>query len=381
MRIAVVNSNHVAINRNTKQGTGIFAYILIRSLAKLAKKNNLEITAFASGGSRLPVSVESVSYKSCTEDKKIGNLYCYTLENALVSKAFFESDKFDLYHVNIGNGEIVLPFARFIKKPIIVTMHGSMDIDRNKKYLPLFHDLKNVYYVSVSNAQRTILPDLDYAATIYHGIDTKNIWKFDPAGGEKIVWAGRAITEKGIDIVVKIIKRMRRKAMIFPMIRMESPVWVKRLAANGGVLDKNIDIYFGRSRHELISSYQHSKLFLFPVQLEEPFGLVMIESMACGTPVVAYARGSVPEVVVDGKTGFIVNSSDEDIRGDFIIKKTGIAGLVEAVDRIYSMPRDEYMVMRRNCRVHVNSNFTSRKMAERYIDLYKKLYSQWRGGS
>jgi glycosyltransferase involved in cell wall biosynthesis len=102
----------------------------------------------------------------------------------------------------------------------------------------------------------------------------------------------------------------------------------------------------------------------------------MIEAMACGTPIVAYARGSVPEVVVDGETGFIVNTTNEDIRGDFIIKKTGIEGLCEAVNRIYAMPRDEYMLMRRKCRMRVEEHFTSDKMASNYIDLYKKVLSQ-----
>ncbi|MBU3979307.1 glycosyltransferase [Patescibacteria group bacterium] len=376
MRIAIVNSNYVSINKLTKKGTEIFDYILIRSLARQAKKNNLEITAFASGDSLLPVPIESIGYKSSMEDKDIGNEHHKSFEVALVSRAFSSPNRFDLYHVNIGNGDTALSFAQFVKKPIIVTMHGGLEEKYNEKYLSLFRNLKNIYYVSVSDAQRVPMPDLNYIATIYHGIDIKRIWKFDPIGGDTIVWAGRAIADKGIDTVIKVIKRVGKKAILYPMVKTESPGWIKRLEKNGKNVNSNIDIRCSRSRHELMSSFQQGKLFLFPIQWEEPFGLVMIEAMACGTPIVAYARGSVPEVVVDGETGFIVNPSNEDIRGNFIIKKTGIEGLCEAVDRIYAMSKDEYMVMRRKCRTHVEKNFTSEKMASNYINLYKKVLGQ-----
>jgi glycosyltransferase involved in cell wall biosynthesis len=99
----------------------------------------------------------------------------------------------------------------------------------------------------------------------------------------------------------------------------------------------------------------------------------MIEAMACGTPVIAYARGSVPEVIVDGVTGFVVNSSDDDIRGNWIIKKTGIEGLQEAIEKIYSLSDDEYLKIRKNCRKHVEENFTFNKMVDEYEKVYKEV--------
>ena len=94
--------------------------------------------------------------------------------------------------------------------------------------------------------------------------------------------------------------------------------------------------------------------------------------MACGTPVIAYARGSVPEIIKDGETGFIINSSEQDKRGDWIIKKTGIEGLCEAVEKIYSLSVEQYKQMRKNCRVHVETHFT----VERMTDDYEKIYQQ-----
>ena len=117
--------------------------------------------------------------------------------------------------------------------------------------------------------------------------------------------------------------------------------------------------------------YQHARLFIFPIHWEEPFGLVLIESLVCGTPVVAYARGSVPEIIKDGVTGFIVNESEETKRGDWIIKKTGIEGLCEAVEKIYSMPKDEYEKMRKTCRDDVEKRFTVERMVTDYEALYK----------
>lgn len=376
MRIAIVNSNLVSISSHTTKGTEIFAYILIRYLERQAKKNNLKITAFASGDSHLPVPIESIGFKSSMADRDIGIEHHKSFEVALVAKAFSNPNRFDLYHVNIGNGDTALPFAQFVKKPIIVTMHGALEEKYNEKYLSLFRNFKKIYYVSISNAQRASMPGLNYIATIYHGVDAERAYRFDPIGGEIIVWVGRAIADKGIDEVIRVIKKTHKKANLFPLVKLESPNWIKKMQLNSKVIIKDITISYELNRHELVSSYQHGKLFLFPIQWEEPFGLVMIEAMACGTPIVAYARGSVPEVVVDGETGFIVNSSNEDIRGNFIIKKTGIEGLCEAVERIYAMSKDEYMAMRRKCRMRVEEHFTSEKMVSQYINLYKKVLNE-----
>ncbi len=130
------------------------------------------------------------------------------------------------------------------------------------------------------------------------------------------------------------------------------------------------------SLDQKIIFYKKAKCFLYPLMWDEPFGYIFLESMACGTPVVAFARGSVPEVVKDGETGFIVNSSPEDIRGNFVIKKTGIDGLCEAVERIYAMPEEEYRQMRGNCRGHVERNFTVERMVDEYEKVYEKILSK-----
>ena len=122
-----------------------------------------------------------------------------------------------------------------------------------------------------------------------------------------------------------------------------------------------------------ISYYQDTKILVNPIRGEESFGLVMAEAMSCGTPVVAFAKGSVPEIIKDGITGYIINYSPKDIRGNFIIKKTGEEGIVEAVKRIYQLSKDDYEKMRKNCRKHVEENFTIKKMVDNYEKVYKKV--------
>ena len=379
IRVGIINSNYVTINRRTKKGTEIFDSILIRQLARRSKRYNLKITAFASGDSELPVRIVSVNDKSSLKDKDIGEKHHKIFELALLSKAFSMQNEFDIYHVNIGNGDIVLPFASFVNKPILVTMHWTfLDENYNKKYLSLFNNLKNIYFVSLSSVQREPLPHLNYMDTIPHGIDAKRHWKFDASGGNNMIWAGRAIKEKGINELIRIVKKAKRTLDIYPLIKEESPKWIKDFFENRSRPIKFLHVYEAINRHELSKKYQKSKVFLFPICWEEPFGLVLIEALASGTPVVAYARGSVPEIIDDGITGFIVNPSPIEIKGDFIIKKTGIDGFCEAIERIYAMPEEEYRNMRLACRQKVENCFTVQKMGERYIETYKKVIADWK---
>jgi len=378
MKIAIICSNSVKINKNTKKGTEIFDFTLISYLAKL-KKQELQITAFTSGNSKLPVKIESVNYRSSSEDKNIGMEHHKIFELALAAKAFSMQKKFDLFHVNIGNGEIILPFATFIKKPILITLHGTLDDIYIQKYFTRFKQQKNVYFISISNAQQKPFPSLNFIKTIHHGLDIEKLFRFNPVGDKSIIWSGRAIPDKGLDIVLSVIKRVKKSAKVFPIIKEDYLHWLHdEIIKKRNLIYQAAKIYidFDIDRKELNHHYQTSKLFLFPLQWEEPFGLVLIESMACGTPIVAYARGSVPEIVKDGETGFIVNPSDDDIRGNWIIKKTGIDGLCEAVERIYSMPEYQYKAMRLACRTHVEKNFTVERMIDDYEKIYKEIVSK-----
>lgn len=382
MKIALVASDYVKISKSTKKGTEIFYYTFANNLAKQIRENkkgfDLEVTSFAAGNSDLPFHIESIKNLASVEDKRIdeGNYKLYEL--GLLAKAFSQQDLFDLYHIHISNGEYILPFAQFVKKPILVTMHGGVDQAYDSRYFSFFKNLPNVHYLSISNSQRRRLPNLNYIKTIYHGVNVENTFRFNQTGGQSMLWAGRGVPDKGLDIVLQVVKHTRRPARIFPILKAEHMDWFieevikkRNKIKNGSRVQIEMD--FDLTRKELIRYYQSTKLFLFPIQWEEPFGLVMIESLACGTPVVAFARGSVPEVIKDGETGFIVNFSESDKRGNWITKKTGIEGLCEAVERIYSMTDREYKKMRRSCRDDAVKRFNINNMVSEYVDIYKKL--------
>jgi glycosyltransferase involved in cell wall biosynthesis len=386
MNIGILASNFINISENTAKGTEIFIYELISRLSN--QKDKFEFTLFASSDSNVDVKtvslklpkatvndIEMQSIKNPVDKEKINMLQ----EIALVSKAF-KSNSIDLIHVNIGAGELALPFARLSKIPIVITIHSSLLNKLKIRYLHLFKNLNNVYFISISHDQRKTVDFLNYFKNIYHGINTDK-FSFNSDGGDAIFWAGRGVPDKGLDDIMAVIKKTGYNAKIYPILKNKHITWMKNnFLKKRNLLSSKIDIKtnFDINRNQLPKHYQHAKLFLNPIKWEEPFGLVMIESMACGTPVVAYARGSVPEIIKDGETGFIVNSSDADIRGNWIIKKTGIEGLVEAVNKIYNMSPQEYQNMRLKCRKHVEKHFTIERMTNEYIKTYKEVIEDYK---
>lgn len=375
MQVGIICSNLFNIDKTNKTGTGVFSQVLINNLAKL-KDKKYSITAFTSGESSLPVKIDSIDFHPSSFDPKIiKNGKHIMFELALISNAFANQNKFDVYHVNIGDGDLVLPFAAFVKKPILITLHHIINEDFTRRYFSLFKNNKNVFFVAVSNYQKKILPDLNYLQVIYHGINT-NEFDFNSNGGKDIMWAGRLIPEKGPDLVIKLAKKTKLKVKMFGVVKEGFENWFQQnvknqIADNNATPFCSLKLNYERSR--LIKHYQTSKLFLSPMLFEEPFGLVFLESMACGTPVVAFARGATPEIIEDGKTGFLVNPSDDDVRGNWIIKKTGFAGLCEAAKKIYAMPTKEYQLMRQTCRNSVVKKFSVETMAKKYLEVYKSL--------
>ncbi len=374
IRVGIINSNYVKIGPYTKKGTEIFSYIFTSNLAKRYDKE-IDITSFCSGNSVLPVKKESVMYHSASENKNIGKMRHHLFEMALFSKVVQMQKNFDIFHLNLGVGENFLPFARFIKKPIVVTMHGPAEPDYMARYFSLFNDVKNIYYVAISDLQKKFTV-FSKARTIYHGINMKKTFQFEKQGGKAIIWTGRAVPEKGLDEVLSVSKKLRIPTKVFPIIKSEYFDWLyKEVLQRRDIINQitRIHIDFNMVRNKLVKEYQNSKVFLFPLLWEEPFGFTVVESMACGTPVIAYARGSVPELVKDGETGFIVNPSDDDIRGNYMTKKTGFEGLCEAVQKIYSLPEEEYRLMRRQSREHVEKKFNVDDMVDNYVAYYKEI--------
>jgi len=202
---------------------------------------------------------------------------------------------------------------------------------------------KNQYIVSISNNQRKPAPDLNYAGTVYNGIEL-NKFPFSEKSEEHFLFTGRIMKEKGAAEAVQAARKTGAKLLIVGP-RSNDNYWNKKIKPYLGGKIK----YSGMvNRNQLYKYFQKAKATLFPIQWEEPFGMVMTESMACGTPVIAFNRGSVPEVVKNGKTGFIVKNVKE---------------MAAAMKKINSLKRTD-------CRRYVEKYFS----AERMVDNYEKLF-------
>lgn len=276
-----------------------------------------------------------------TEREKVFSLF----DQHLISLIFQEHKvkPFDIIHIHPADR--ALPFINlFPEAKIVHTLHDPIYPWRAEMFR--MFQTKNQHFISISNAQRKPAPDLNYAATVYNGIDTES-FSFSEKPGDYLFFSGRLQENKGVYEAIQAAKMSGEKLFIAGSPA-EGAYWEEKIKP---YLDENIQYVGFVPYRELQEYYRNAKATLMPVKWEEPFGLVMTESMACGTPVLAFRRGSVPEIVVDGKTGFIVNTVDE---------------MAEAVKKIDQIDR-------RACREHVEKNFCIERMVEGYEDAFLKI--------
>src|SRR5581483_6846445 len=235
---------------------------------------------------------------------------------------------------------------RYLRVPHVTTLHGRLDIP---DLVPVFDRFRNERLISISNAQRQPLPWANWQATVYHGLP-KDLFQFHPKVGDYLAFLGRISPEKRVDRAIEIAKsagmrlkiaakvdrvdRRYFKRVIEPMLQESHVEWI------GEISDQQKDPFLG-----------NAYALLFPIDWPEPFGLVMIEAMACGTPVIAYDDGSVPEVMEDGVTGFVVRD---------------LSDAAKAVDRVRDLNRAR-------CREVFETRFAASRMAKDYIGVYDRL--------
>jgi len=208
---------------------------------------------------------------------------------------------------------------------------------------------KNQYYVSISNAQRKPAPDLNWIETVYNGLDLK-LFPFSAKPRNHYLFLGRLLPTKGVAEAIMAVKRAKQ-SLIIAGIPNEGYYWEKKIKPS---LGKDIK-YVGNIPYEKTYKYYgQAKALLCPIQWEEPFGLTFIEAMACGTPVIAFNRGSVPEVIKDKKVGFIVNSIGE---------------MTVAIKKINE-------ISRRKCRNWVEKKFSLKKMVDDYEKVFLKIFKK-----
>jgi len=300
-----------------------------------------EVTLFASGDSRTNARLVSVWDTALRLDARAPDpLSLHVLQ---VEEAFSRSNEFDVMHFHID--ALHLPLARRRTLPCVTTLHGRLDLPGLGA---LFANFDELPLVSISDYQRRPLPGANWAATVHHGLPQR---LYAPgAGAGYLAFLGRISPEKGADRAVEIARRtgipLRIAAKIDRLDREYFAAKIQPLMAGADVE------YLGElgdaDKGEFLGG---ARALLFPIDWPEPFGLAIIEALACGTPVIAFRRGSVPEILEDGVTGYIVESVDE------------------AVQRVADLPRLD----RSRCRAGFERRFTAQRMAQDYTALYARL--------
>ncbi len=307
------------------------------NIAEGMVKKGLEVTLFATGNSNTSGKLEYVSETAYAEDSSIDPKVWECLH---ISNVMERASEFDIIHNNFDF--LTLTYSRLINTPMITTIHGFS----SQKIIPVYKKYNsNNHYVSISDSDRS--PQLEYIATVYNGIDSRD-FTFNENPRDYLLFFGRIHPEKGAYESIQIAKKSNKKLIISGLIQDERyfEEKVKPFINNEDI------VYVGNSgpaqRDKLLGE---ALALLHPISFDEPFGLSVAEAMFCGTPVIAFKRGSMPELIQHKQTGFIVNSVEE---------------AVDAVNDIHS-------INRKYCNKWAVSNFSLEKMVDGYYNVYKRI--------
>ena len=311
---------------------------VVSLLAEELVKRGHEITLFATGDSQTAARLEWVYPQAQRESH--GQVIP---EVRHLSQAFRQAERFQIIHNHAGYSACA--FAALVSTPVLMTLHGIFT-EENRAYFRAFKN--DLYYNTVSENQRKECPDLKYAQTVHNGIDVSK-YPYRESKADYLLSLGRISALKGNHIAISAAKRVNRQLIITGKVDQKDRPYFEQYVKP--YLDGEFISYRGEvSWEEKLSLLRDARALLFPIDWPEPFGLVMVEAMACGTPVIAFRRGSVPEIVSEGETGFIVES---------------LEGIVKAISDVSG-------INPKNCRKRVEEKFSHLRM----VDEYEKIYGE-----
>ena len=314
-----------------------------------------EVTVYASGDSTVDANLVPVVDRALWKSEKPTSDLLFHL--AELARVIRESDQFDIIHSHLDC--LAFPFARMSKAPMVHTMHGRLDLPELRLLTDEFRD---VNLVSISSSQRRPLPAANWVATVYNGTLVESA-PFGRGDGGYLVFLGRISPEKGVAMAIdaaigaglplKIAARMPLEHVDNPWVKQDWAYFCDEIRPRlANPLIEFVGEVDDAAKRDLLKD---ARALLFPIDWPEPFGLAMVEALACGTPVIARPLGSVPELIEEGRTGFMCWTVDEMIR---------------ACERIDTIDR-------RACRVAAETRFSHRVMAEAYLAVYRSLIGEW----
>jgi glycosyltransferase involved in cell wall biosynthesis len=338
MKIAQVSPLWESVPPKLYGGTERIVSYLTEELVRLGH----DVTLFASGDSVTAARLQKV----CPHALRLvtGPVNRDAPLVLMMEQAFgADAARFDIIHSHLDF--LSFPMSRRCATPVLTTLHGRLDLP---EIVPVFDEYPDMPVVSISNAQRAPLPRANWVGTVYHGLP--DLYTFHPQRGSYLAFLGRISPEKRPDHAIEVAKRvgmpLRIAAKVDPADREYFETQIERL------LEHPLVEYVGEiTDAEKCDFLGDAAAVVCPYDWPEPFGLVLIESLACGTPVLAYRRGSIPELIEDGVTGFICDD---------------LNNMVSAVERVPTIDR-------RRCRASFEARFTVQRMAEDYLALYERM--------
>ncbi len=343
MRIAQLVSSLHPVTSGT--ANGIRAHVALLTDAMVKAGHDVEL--YASGDSETLGRLHAIGDSCLSKQNLPPDILRHHL-HALISDCYRNASQVDIIHSHFTL--LSAFYAKLSATPTLISLH----IPVREEIRSLMSRYQDLSYVSFSYAQRKQMPDINWVANIYHGVDTK-LFAFNPTPKEYFLYLGRVTEEKGVHFAIQAAKAAGVELRIAGGSQSTENYWHKHIQSE--INGKTIRYMGEADETQKIELLQGAKALLFPTQYDETFGLVMIEAMACGTPVIAWRNGSVPEVVFDGKTGYIVDS---------------VEGMTKAIQSIDKISREE-------TRHRAVTFFSQEKMTQGYLRVYQRIIDKAQG--
>ena len=338
MHIAIVSPLFESVPPRLYGGTERVVSYLTEELVRQGH----QVTLFASGDSRTSATLRPVTRRGLRLDPQCQDTLAYHV--IMLDEVVECAGEFDAIHFNIDYWHF--PLSKWLNLPAVTTLHGRLDLP---DLAPLYARFRDMPLVSISDAQRRPLPSVNWLATVHHGLPP-DLFTFRERHGDYLAFLGRISPEKRPDRAIEIARRAGMPLKMAAKIdRVDQAYFDERIRPLldghdvefvGEIADADKDRFLGEALG-----------VLFPIDWPEPFGLVMVEAMACGTPVIAYRCGSVPEIMIDGVTGYVVDDLDD---------------AVAAVGRLDKIARAD-------CRRVFEQRYTVDRMAREYVEVYRRV--------